>query len=49
MVDHTYGAWYRIVYQRGGKLEDSKSLAGKTDHHTVGARWDVKQAGGLQR
>lgn len=48
MVDHTYGAWYRIVDQRGGKLEDTKSPAGKTDYHTMGACWDVMQAGGLQ-
>lgn len=48
MIDHTHGAWYRIVDQRGGKLEDTKSPAGKTDYHTMGACWDVMQAGGLE-
>jgi mannose/cellobiose epimerase-like protein (N-acyl-D-glucosamine 2-epimerase family) len=47
LVDHQYGAWFRIVDARGGKLEDTKSPAGKTDYHTMGACWDVMQAGGL--
>jgi mannose/cellobiose epimerase-like protein (N-acyl-D-glucosamine 2-epimerase family) len=48
LVDHQYGAWFRIVDARGGKLEDTKSPAGKTDYHTMGACWDVMQTGGLQ-
>ena len=47
LVDHQYGAWFRIVDARGGKLEDTKSPAGKTDYHTMGACWDVMKAGGL--
>lgn len=48
LVDHQHGAWFRIVDARGGKLEDTKSPAGKTDYHTMGACWDVMQTGGLQ-
>lgn len=47
LVDHQYGAWFRIVDARGGKLEDTKSPAGKTDYHTMGACWDVMDVGGL--
>lgn len=48
MVDHQYGAWFRIVSADGVKLEDTKSPAGKTDYHTMGACWDVMAAGGLK-
>jgi mannose/cellobiose epimerase-like protein (N-acyl-D-glucosamine 2-epimerase family) len=48
MVDHQYGAWFRIVAANGAKLEDTKSPAGKTDYHTMGACWDVMAAGGLK-
>lgn len=41
LVDHTHGAWYRIVSPSGEKIEDTKSPAGKTDYHTMGACWDV--------
>ncbi len=47
LVDHQHGAWFRIVDARGGKLEDTKSPAGKTDYHTMGACWDVMKVGGL--
>jgi len=47
LVDHQYGAWFRVVDARGGKLEDTKSPAGKTDYHTMGACWDVLKVGGL--
>ncbi len=46
MVDHRHGAWYRILAADGSKLEDTKSPAGKTDYHTMGACWDVMAAGG---
>ena len=48
MVDHRYGAWFRILSADGSKLENTKSPAGKTDYHTMGACWDVMQAGGLR-
>ena len=41
MVDHRYGAWYRILDRRNGKYSDEKSPAGKTDYHTMGACHDV--------
>ena len=47
MVDHTHGAWFRILGADGRKLEDTKSPAGKVDYHTLGACWDVMQVGGL--
>jgi hypothetical protein len=48
MVDHHHGAWFRILAADGGKLENTKSPAGKTDYHTMGACWDVMQAGRLR-
>ncbi len=48
LVDHTHGAWYRIVDALGQKLENTKSPAGKVDYHTMGACWDVLRVGGLQ-
>jgi mannose/cellobiose epimerase-like protein (N-acyl-D-glucosamine 2-epimerase family) len=41
MVDHTYGAWFRILSRDNQKLEDTKSPIGKTDYHTMGACYDV--------
>ena len=40
-VDHTYGAWYRILGTDNSKLTDEKSPAGKTDYHTMGACYEV--------
>jgi mannose/cellobiose epimerase-like protein (N-acyl-D-glucosamine 2-epimerase family) len=37
MVDHRYGAWYRILTRDNRKYDDEKSPAGKTDYHTMGA------------
>lgn len=48
LVDHQHGAWFRILAADGAKLEDTKSPAGKTDYHTLGACWDILAAGGLQ-
>lgn len=47
LVDHQHGAWFRIVAADGSKLENTKSPAGKTDYHTLGACWDILAAGGL--
>jgi len=41
MIDHTYGAWYRILTQDNRKYDDEKSPAGKTDYHTMGACYEV--------
>jgi mannose/cellobiose epimerase-like protein (N-acyl-D-glucosamine 2-epimerase family) len=41
MVDHRYGAWFRILDQRNEKYDDKKSPAGKTDYHTMGACYEV--------
>ena len=47
LVDHTYGAWFRMVLPDGTPCEDTKSPAGKVDYHTLGACWDVLAGGGL--
>lgn len=41
MIDHRYGAWYRILTQDNRKIDDEKSPAGKTDYHTMGACHEV--------
>jgi mannose/cellobiose epimerase-like protein (N-acyl-D-glucosamine 2-epimerase family) len=41
MVDHRYGAWYRILAPDNGKLTAEKSPAGKVDYHTMGACYEV--------
>ena len=41
MVDHEYGAWFRILTQDNQKYDDLKSPAGKTDYHTMGACYEV--------
>ncbi|MEH6419854.1 AGE family epimerase/isomerase [Pseudomonas sp. CGJS7] len=41
MVDHEYGAWYRILDRQNRKYSDEKSPAGKTDYHTMGACYEV--------
>jgi mannose/cellobiose epimerase-like protein (N-acyl-D-glucosamine 2-epimerase family) len=47
LIDHQYGAWFRLVTAKGIKLENTKSPAGKVDYHTMGACWDVMKVGGL--
>jgi len=44
MVDHQYGAWYRILNADNQKYGDEKSPAGKTDYHTMGACHEVLKA-----
>jgi mannose/cellobiose epimerase-like protein (N-acyl-D-glucosamine 2-epimerase family) len=41
MIDHQYGAWYRILDRQNHKYDDKKSPAGKTDYHTMGACYEV--------
>jgi mannose/cellobiose epimerase-like protein (N-acyl-D-glucosamine 2-epimerase family) len=41
MVDHRYGAWFRILTRDNRSYSDEKSPAGKTDYHTMGACYDV--------
>ncbi len=41
MVDHRYGAWFRILDRENRKLSDDKSPAGKVDYHTMGACYDI--------
>jgi mannose/cellobiose epimerase-like protein (N-acyl-D-glucosamine 2-epimerase family) len=41
MIDHKYGAWYRILNGDNSKIDDCKSPAGKTDYHTMGACYEV--------
>lgn len=49
MVDHEYGAWFRILSAKNDKLEATKSPMGKTDYHTMGACYDVMDALSLQQ
>jgi mannose/cellobiose epimerase-like protein (N-acyl-D-glucosamine 2-epimerase family) len=44
MIDHRYGAWYRIRKPDNSAYSDEKSPAGKTDYHTMGACYDVLRA-----
>lgn len=41
MIDHEYGAWYRILSRDNRKLSTQKSPAGKVDYHTMGACYEV--------
>jgi mannose/cellobiose epimerase-like protein (N-acyl-D-glucosamine 2-epimerase family) len=41
LVDHEYGAWFRILDRQNKKYSDEKSPAGKTDYHTMGACYEV--------
>ena len=41
MIDHKYGAWYRVRKRDGSAIDNKKSPLGKTDYHTLGACWDV--------
>ena len=45
MVDHQYGAWFRILTRDNQKYDDLKSPAGKTDYHTMGACYEVLRSG----
>jgi len=41
LIDHQYGAWFRVLSREGQKIDDFKSPMGKVDYHTLGACWDV--------
>lgn len=41
LIDHKYGAWFRILTQDNRKYDEMKSPIGKTDYHTMGACRDV--------
>jgi mannose/cellobiose epimerase-like protein (N-acyl-D-glucosamine 2-epimerase family) len=42
MVDHKYGAWFRVLHRDNSKYSDEKSAAGaKCDYHTLGACFEV--------
>jgi len=41
LIDHEYGAWFRIRNRDGTAFDKLKSPPGKTDYHTLGAVWDV--------
>lgn len=41
MIDHQYGAWFRILDPQNRKYDDKKSPAGKTDYHPMGACYEV--------
>lgn len=41
LVDHKYGAWFRVVNRNGSAIDNKKSPFGKTDYHTLGSCWDV--------
>ena len=41
LVDHEYGAWFRILRRDNSKISAEKSPAGKTDYHTMGACYEV--------
>ena len=45
MIDHEYGAWYRVKARDGSAVDNKKSPYGKTDYHTMGACWDVLATG----
>jgi len=42
MIDHKYGAWFRILDSNNNKYDNLKSSAGgKSDYHTIGACCEV--------
>ena len=40
-VDHTYGAWYRILTRKNVRYDDRKTYNNKADYHTMGACYEV--------
>ena len=42
MIDHTHGAWYRVLHADNSQYSNQKSAAGaKCDYHTLGACFEV--------
>ena len=44
LVDHKYGAWYRVLNHNNQKYDDLKSPPSKTDYHPVAACYEVLRA-----
>jgi mannose/cellobiose epimerase-like protein (N-acyl-D-glucosamine 2-epimerase family) len=40
-VDHTHGAWYRVLDRSGRRYDDQKSPPSKTDYHPLGACYEI--------
>ena len=40
-VDHTHGAWYRVLDRDGRPYDDKKSPPSKTDYHPLGACYEI--------
>ena len=50
MVDHKYGAWFRVLQRDNSKYSTQKSAAGaKCDYHTLGACFEVLRTLGNTR
>tara|TARA_R110002124_G_scaffold31397_1_gene106393 strand:+ start:634 stop:1821 length:1188 start_codon:yes stop_codon:yes gene_type:complete len=50
MVDHQYGAWFRVLQRDNSKYSEQKSAAGaKCDYHTLGACFEVLRTLGNTR
>ncbi|MFC4653884.1 AGE family epimerase/isomerase [Rheinheimera marina] len=48
MVDHQYGAWFRVLHRDNSKYSNQKSAAGaKCDYHTLCACFEVLRTLGL--
>jgi mannose/cellobiose epimerase-like protein (N-acyl-D-glucosamine 2-epimerase family) len=41
LVDHQYGAWYRILSRDNRRYDERKSYANKADYHTLGACFEA--------
>lgn len=41
LVDHEYGAWYRVLDENNGHYDNIKSPPSKTDYHQVAACWEL--------
>jgi mannose/cellobiose epimerase-like protein (N-acyl-D-glucosamine 2-epimerase family) len=44
LVDHQYGAWYRVLDANNNRYDDKKSPPSKTDYHPLGACFEVLEA-----
>ena len=44
LVDHKYGAWYRILDGNNKKYDDLKSPPSKTDYHPLAACYETLEA-----
>lgn len=44
LVDHQYGAWYRVLDANNKRYDDKKSPPSKTDYHPLAACFEVLEA-----